>query len=435
MFGIDKENRTLMLSYWGLAAICLWNLNGVTALAFGMTQILSVFILALGLFVFVRAKEPWITSLGRPGVWFVVAIAVYLGFGSVLNFEPRLIVSHVNSIFVVLAGAVGARHLAPRIGMQLFATYTAVFASVGALTVYLSPFLRPLYRNLESTEILINAGRWMGFFANPNETGMAGVYALACSLALFSILKPTSRIRRLLPFLIGLLAIGVFLTFSRGAMIGFAAISILYTLIAVKLTGQSIKLMIAAVLLVIGAFYFFTQGYKAFAWTPEQFKRIKSVERIITGQKTTRFDVGSRASGAQAGLKYWSKSPVFGHGLGKLRKMPAIYTRGLGCHNTHVMFLGEVGILGFLFYMGFWGSLLYSSHTQASPTVRQLCLMLSVTMLLNGMVGHTLLDNRNSNFLLGLALGLASLSPELLFAADDVEPDDHPYSDPVLADA
>lgn len=405
-----RKIKAVSFAFWTMGAICLWNLNGMTALAFGQTRILSIAILGLGFYIISAVRGQFFAAMGAPGSWFVVSIAVYLGIGASSKLDLALVISHVNSVFLVFAGAVGTRYLAVRQGMPKFLTFAAVFASVGAMTVYLSPFLGSLYRKLETTQLVMAAGRWLGFFANPNETGMAGVYALCATLANSSVSGSDSRFRRYTPVIVCILGLGVLLTFSRGAMVAFAAVAILYMLTSVGLSMRSIKVFIGGTVLFSASFIFFTQGYKLFEWTPEQRKRIRSVERLLTGQKATSFDTGNRMTGAKAGLMYWQRKPVFGHGLGALHKMPYVYTRGLGCHNTHVMVLGESGVFGAFPYTIFWFVMAISAYRIPNREVRSLCLMLGLTLFLNGMVGHTMLDNRNANLMLGIGIGMLSLS-------------------------
>ena len=421
--------QSVTRAYFVLGAICLWNLNGITALAFGQNRILSIVILLLGIYIINVARETYMVAMGRPGMWFTIAILVYLGIGASSRLDISLVISHVNSVFLVFATAVGTRYIALRRGLGSLMTIVTICSCLGAMTVYLSPFLGSLYARLESTQIIMAAGRWLGFFANPNETGMAGVYGL-CAVLANSLLGGDEKtlIRKYTPVLVCILGLGILLTFSRGAMVAFGAVAIFYLLTSVQLSMSSIKMMIAGAVFLLASFVFFTHGYKYVEWTPEQRRRIRSVERLLTGHKATSVDMGNRLVGANAGLAYWRKDPIFGHGLGSLHKMPYSYGRGLGCHNTHVMVLGESGVFGALFYVIFWIALLMSSWRLTNKNVRSFCLMLGLTMLLNGMVGHTMLDNRNANFMLGVGIGLLSLATSRTFV-DSNQTDENLLSD------
>jgi len=117
------------------------------------------------------------------------------------------------------------------------------------------------------------------------------------------------------------------------------------------------------------------------------------------------------------GIDYWTYSPLFGHGLGSLHRMPDRYFGGLGCHNTHVMLLGEVGILGFIPYLVFLFVFARASWTAKTTTVRNFCVSFFLVFIAVGWVAHGMLEDRNLNILLGVCFGLLSLDKSMAHAA------------------
>ncbi|MEQ1903182.1 MAG: O-antigen ligase family protein, partial [Pirellulaceae bacterium] len=320
-----------------IAIICLMNLNGILFVMFQIDRLASIIILASGLFIIVRTMSLWNQCLGPAGKWFMAFLILYVAIGATIKFDMTLIISHLNSMFLVFVSALVARDYARRNQTPRFLTTLTIIAVLGAFTVYLSPFLGSYYANLRMLDRLNIAGRWMGFFANPNETGMAAVNGLVACLAIWSLPAGSTKLRKYLPLIVCGLAVGVVLTFSRGAMISFAIIGVGYALFSLRFDGRAIGTIIAGLFVFGASYWFFTAGYKSYEWTNEQKKRIQSIEKMITFEETTERDTGGRWNGVLAGLDYWQESPVVGHGLGTMHRMPEKYFGGLGCHNTHIM--------------------------------------------------------------------------------------------------
>jgi O-Antigen ligase len=392
-----------------IAIICLMNLNGVLFVLFQIDRLASIIILASGLFIIGRTMSLWNQCLGPAGKWFMAFLILYVAIGATINFDMAYVISHLNSMFLIFASALVARDYARRNQTPRFLSLLTIITVLGAFTIYLSPFLGSYYANRSTLDRLQNAGRWMGFFANPNETGMAAVNGLVVCLAIWSLPPGTTKLRKYLPLIVCGLAIGVVLTFSRGSMIAFAIIGVGYALFTLRFDGRAVGTVIAGLFVFGASYWFFTAGYKSYDWTNEQKKRIHSIEKMITFEETTERDTGGRWNGIVAGLDYWQESPIVGHGLGTMHRMPEKYFGGLGCHNTHIMVLGEVGIAGTWVYIVALMIYYFRSVLVIHPAAKVFCLLVLVSFLLFGMVDHGLLDNRSFNILLGAAFGLQSI--------------------------
>jgi len=392
----------VLIGYWGLCAICMMNLNGITALMFGMTRLMSIGILVFGLMILTMARCGIVDSLGRTGVMFIGFIAIYLSLGCIGNLEFDLLVSHLNTAFIVMSSSVGAKSVATTYGLRYALRPLVVFAFLGAVSVFMSPLLLPYYKLIRNAELVANAGRWLGFFANPNETGMASVISLACCLIL-SMVSASTIINRILTVASCItLGAAVFLTFSRGAMLTFFVVGALFLLLTATFNARSVQFFFVAAVLLMFSYWFFVFGYKSLEWSNEQRVRIVSFERMLTGESISERDSGGRLNGISAGLEYWEKSPVIGHGLGSMHRMPGEYFGGLGCHNTHVMVLGEVGIVGFAFYLMWMLSYLHSATRIKYLPARVFCSLTIAIFVLYGMVSHNVLDQRGMNCFIGV---------------------------------
>jgi O-antigen ligase len=241
---------------------------------------------------------------------------------------------------------------------------------------------------------------WVGIFANPNEVA----YSLVILLPLAAYLAVSSGwLKRLL--LLGISTVylpAIFVTFSRGGLVGLAAVAGLYAL-----RKRNIWLLVTLVLLVaggmVGAGRYWSRG--------EDFSQLDNdlsfQERIAT---------------SQAGMGMFLDHPLLGVGLGcsviawPLYAPEGLHTRGaLVTHNTIVQVFGETGLLGgapFLLFIGFG---LYRARKLARhPSLRNLGIGVEVAiwgLVACGMSGGYVLT-WFPYILLGLAAAAARIPPE-----------------------
>ena len=397
----------LKWSFLVMCAISFWNLNGIAFLVFSQDRIFSIILLVCGFGAIGRGMGYLRGSLTNLMYAYLTFMVIYVSVGMIQRFEVSYFISYVNSMFLTIAGAVAARALIARIGLGKTMGWITVLLCLGAWTVFLSPFLRGYYVNAGNSELSINAGRNLGFFANPNETGMAAnLAAVAC----FACLTLPMRRYAFLNIALAASGFGAVLTFSRSALVTLAVTGIGYLGMTAQLGRRSVGLLISGGLLIGVSYWFFAGGYKIFEWQPEQLRRIQSMERIMTFQELESEDgIAGRMLGAQGGLDYWLESPWIGHGMGSLHRMPERFFGGLGCHNTHVAVLGESGVPGALAYLVFLMAWFAACWNCRQPSIRAFTLGIFFLFFAFGMVSHGVLDQRNMNVLMGICFGMLSM--------------------------
>ena len=405
-----RPRRADFLLKWSfviLCATCFWNLNGITQLVFGQYRLFSIVMLVSGFVVIGRGMGYIRGSMTTLMYAYLTFMTIYISVGMIQNFSVSYFISCGNAIFLTIAGAVAARVLIARIGLGKTMGWVTILLCLGAWTVFLSPFLRGFYATAGNTELNMNAGRNLGFFANPNETGMAANLAAVACFACLTL--PRSR-NAVLNVALAVTGFGAVLTFSRSALVTLAATGIGYLGLTAQLGRRSVGLMISGAILIGVSYWFFTGGYQLFDWQPEQLRRIHSMERIMTFQELESEDgVAGRMTGAMRGLDYWVESPWIGHGMGSLHQMPDRYFGGLGCHNSHVMVLGESGVPGGLAYIVFltiWFAACWNCRQQS---IRALAMGTFFLFIAFGMVSHNVVEQRNVNVLMGISFGMLSM--------------------------
>jgi O-Antigen ligase len=240
-------------------------------------------------------------------------------------------------------------------------------------------------------------GRSAGLYVNPNQSGEALVSGMLLSVAA---LPAMLRV----PFIL-LTGLGVFTTFSRGAMLGWAVVGIglLFTgtlsLKHVALSGAIGLLLIIAIVL------------------PRADELLTALDR--SGMSTNK-DVAERLewfanpSGvsdnsswerAYLAKQAWDKTadhPLLGSGTGASRETI------MGTHNQYLMFMQDHGvwaaaILPLLVLAVTWG---------ARGEVKTLGIIFGITVLLRGFFSHDILNQPFDLILFALMAAMAAVSRE-----------------------
>jgi O-antigen ligase len=413
---LNSRNASRLI-YFLLFAICAWNLNGFGVLVIGRERFFSATMLALSLSLLIIHFRDIGESLGNSGSVFLLFLVVFYSIGALHEVDSTVnyLQMYAGCIIITVATAVAtsSQLKISSVSDVLFAN--AVIMSIGACTVFLSPFLAPYYRLDVMWRAVYLEGRWNGFFINPNAAGIAGLYAVvACLSALFAGLGGTKE-RVALLLLLGS-AISVCLTFSRGAILVLLLVLLLTATVMVY-SGKFFKLRtffarlwartwsVLTFLSVVTIVYALSSSVE---FSKAQTARIESLQRILSFEETNYRDDGHRSLLANSAIEYWALNPMFGHGLGSMMNMPPEYG-GTGCHNTHIMILGESGVFGFSFYVVFMIVWLFEIlKARAGTGVRMFLLGNYALFLANGMMSHNMLEHKTSNVAFGICLALLS---------------------------
>jgi putative inorganic carbon (HCO3(-)) transporter len=213
-------------------------------------------------------------------------------------------------------------------------------------------------KNYLTGNLIEGRASWVGIFANPNEVAYSLVILLPLAAYLASAAGWFARLALLGMATVYLAAI--FVTFSRGGLVGLAAVVGLYAWRHRNIWVYGmLTLAIAAAVVFAGQHW--SRG--------EDFSRL---DGDVSFQE--------RVATSQAGLEMFVDHPLLGVGLGcsvvawPLYAPQGLYTRGaLVTHNTFVQVLSETGVLGaapFLLLVAL--SLYHSRKLAVRPTTAAL---------------------------------------------------------------
>jgi len=216
---------------------------------------------------------------------------------------------------------------------------------------------------------ILKEGRatWIGVFANANEDAYALVILLPIAAALAA--KSRLSLRLALWGAMAVYLLAIFITYSRGGLIGLFAV---LCLAGWKQKSRVIRtIMFAGILgsmLLVGLYWGRSEG----------FSRIS--------QDTT---YNQRIATIKAGILMFEANPLFGVGPGCSIVAYPIYVptdAHCGCqlqlvvHNTFVQALSEVGLFGFVPFMLFLGVALFQAWKMQQGPLRDYAVALEVAL-------------------------------------------------------
>lgn len=205
-------------------------------------------------------------------------------------------------------------------------------------------------RNYLQGNLVEGRASWVGIFANPNEVAYSLIILVPLAVYLAAGAGVLTRLA-----VAGILAAylgAIYVTFSRGGLVGLAAVVVLYAWRKRSIWLQAVLVAVVGAGLVLGGKY----------WSrDESFSG-------LNGDVSFR----QRLATSEAGLAMFADHPLLGVGLGcsviawPLYAPGDLYSRGaLVTHNTVIQPLGETGILGFIPFMLFVGFGIYYARKLA----------------------------------------------------------------------
>lgn len=221
----------------------------------------------------------------------------------------------------------------------------------------------------------VGTGRSAGFYANPNEAGAAIIYGLILCLDVVP-----KRWRT--PFLAATF-LGVLLTLSRGAILGWFIVVMLMIWkrnLTIRSAGLAL-LGIAALALLIWPVVQTVLVHHASAY----FDVSKRIQWLVSGGQVASASETQRLLVLKAGWDLFLEHPWLGSGIG------ATFTWNLpvSTHNMYLLFLTAYGIIGLPLYVAY----AIVPSIGARGATRRIAIPFSAFLLYWGFFDHNVLDN------------------------------------------
>lgn len=129
-----------------------------------------------------------------------------------------------------------------------------------------------------------------------------------------------------------------------------------------------------------------------------QAKKILGLVRLIFQGEITSETTSGRTEIVEYGIKAISNRPIFGNGLGYFQYFPAELGFEHGVHNTHLLVLGDAGIIAFLVYL-FYMFYIWIKSLSVPTLIGMFSFGCIFIWAMQGMGGHNGLDDKMSNIL------------------------------------
>lgn len=206
------------------------------------------------------------------------------------------------------------------IGLSVFLAYEGwLQISDGVALGGIEPLVQSQYQS-DGTFVSFFRVRWFGMFNDPNDLGLALVLPVP-----FLVDRLLNKKYALVVLCLPLLVYGLYLTNSRGAMLSLLASVFIYLVLRYRsLKGCVVGLILAFVLIILG---------------PSRMADISASEASAYGRIEAWYE----------GFQMFKSSPLFGVGAGRFTDY-----NPLTAHNSYLLVLAEMGIVGSLFFLGFF---------------------------------------------------------------------------------
>lgn len=238
--------------------------------------------------------------------------------------------------------------------------------------------------------------RSSGFIASVNQAGVTTI--LAQVFLLFKFLSANSKRNGLFLVAYFLSLYATFLTFSKAAYLSSLTLILLFLLILkffpqkediVKhLKWKRNKSFVFLGIPIIAVFLLFNGNDFSLDLTRNQVNRLMEFDFFLKGEINEETTTG-RTTILSHSFQEIENNNYLGGGLGSFHNLPKI--GGSGTHNEFVLFLGELGIIGFVLYLAYFVMAYFQAILLKDPSMKFLVLGLINTLFLVSLVSHSVL--------------------------------------------
>lgn len=345
------KNFILHFCFYFINFAIICNLNGVTAMLIGISQLASPLLLiaSFALIIGIPSKAQYFKSF-ESKIFFSFFITYYF-----IGFIVRML--SFNTIYMV--PIIGPINNLISSGFIIFALYKYLSFFLIEKNEHELVFKGIYYALLISTmaiilqsssEIIITKdqeeSRAVGFFANPNGAGLIANFCMA--FLIYDINKYKKWYIFKIIFLIPIVFYASFLTLSKSSLtISFILIlfNFIYYFTRIKFKiFSSFRQIIGITPLVFIILVYINFKFIIENFFPEKTRILYLIELVEAGELTEE-NTSGRTNVFEHGIEKILESPIYGNGIMYFSYLPK---EGYGVHNTYLSVWGDSGIIPFL---------------------------------------------------------------------------------------
>lgn len=370
----SPTSRLVQFGFWTLGAGTLINFNHFSNMTAGTGWPVTLSMIFCCALLCLTIRTPLRQNLGSPGFLLVATLTSYLfiGLSVALISNPEGHLEDITLPFRVgLAAAIGVATILGasvelrRLGVEYMLKKILIILTVTCVFILMTPFLFKYVYTIPShlSDVrTIAHNRFIGTYADPTLAGGMACYTVGLALVFLD----GNRYRKFATLALILGSVAAMVTFSRTAILTLGGLLLVFGISSVSSSRswQETVIKVRTITLVGGACVLFilTAEFFFFEEDPNVFSRLLWIRTFGTdfeGTISSRFTLWSMG---------WSKvmeSPLFGHGLWQIHHLEdgPRCRMGIVCgaHNSFLVLWGEAGIIPFLLFVLFIGSLLWKA--------------------------------------------------------------------------
>lgn len=416
-----STSRLVQFGFWTLGAGTLINFNHFSNMTVGTGWPITLGMAFCCAFLCLTIRTPLRQNLGSPGFLLVATLTSYLfiGLGGALISNPEGYLEDITLPFRVglalaigVATILGASVELRRLGVEYMLKKILIILTVTCVFILVTPFLSEYVYTIPSHMSDVRAitrNRFIGTYADPTLAGGMACYTVGLALVFLD----GNRYRKFATLALILGSVAAIVTFSRAAILTLGGLLLFFGISSVSSSRSRREAVnkVFTIALVGGACVLFILTAESFFFEedPNVFSRLLWIRTFgvdFEGRISTRFTLWSLG---------WSKvmeSPLFGHGLWQIHYLED----GLRCrmnvlcgaHNSFLVLWGEAGIIPFLLFVLFIGSLLWKALMLPRSIATNACAVLTFVFIVASLRTDGVMYFPWQAFILGLSCTLAA---------------------------
>lgn len=416
------DKKIIYFLFYLLSILLFCNVNGILNNLFQIHAATSplILLIALFLFAFIPKKKSYFTY---PIVLFIATMLSLYSIGLIsgfifigeTNFELGFAFDAIRkiftSLFIFLVFALFIISEPASKNKSHFKFITTLFLITTLFGVLESVFgLRPV-----SLDVGYDTERTLGFFGNPNLTGLQSNYTLSIVLGLF---LTRSIGLKFTAVSIPIIIYASVSSFSKTAILTSGILMVIFMFLNIKnclffyknkTAKNSAILLTSYMLFILLIIVPAANSYYENLGLGQQ-RRLNNVFTLVTKGEISRKTTSSRSAIYSDGITMIKKNPIIGYGVltfshGGMFKSSIKH----GIHNTYLRLIGEAGFIPLVLFLLF--GLVSTLYVIKNPSYLSFAsIFILMAFFIHAFTDHTALHDKFSIALLGCIIGYTTNS-------------------------
>ena len=369
-----SASRLVRFGFWTLGVAALLNLNHFFNMTVGTGWPITVGMVFCGTLLCLMVRIPLRRNLGTPGFLNVATLTSYVVIGLSVALASNVewysadltIPFRVGlAVLIVVATTLGASVELRRLGVEYMLKRVLRILTVVCILILVNPFLFDYVYTIPShlSDVPeIARHRFSGTYVDPNLAGGTACYTAGLALVLLN----GNRYRTFAAPALILSSMAVIVTFSRTALLTLAGMLLFFGLSSMtNFSSQHRSVVTLLTTAFVGAACVFVISIVEHIFKVEDPTLLLRLEWTRSFGAAEQNTLSQRMSLLSLGWSQIVESPLFGHGFWQFHHLEGAPRCRMdvlcGVHNSYLMLWGEAGIIPFLLFVFFTGSLLWKS--------------------------------------------------------------------------